>query len=168
MTTRQNRNFAVEIQSAYLSLWLILIIMFKPYWAFILAMIMATFATIIGIWKHQGASISSEYHNYFGLGLIIAPIALFLLSNGKLWQDIGFSWLAIGLILLGAQGYWSYRDRPWFAPPRNNCDGDCYGWFSFENPLMLKELLLVGAIAMAIGILLKIIRDKLLKNREKQ
>lgn len=143
------------------------IIMFKSYLAFGIAMIMATFATIIGIWTHQGAPISSEYHNYFVLGLIIAPIALFLLSNGKLWQDIGFSWLAIGLILLGAQGYWSYRDRPWFAPPLTNCDGKCYGWFSFENELMHKELLLVGAIAIAIGILLKIIRNQLLKRIKK-
>ncbi|GBO52138.1 hypothetical protein APA_4698 [Pseudanabaena sp. lw0831] len=141
--------------------------MFNSYWAFIIATIVATFVTIIGIWQHQGASISSEYHNYFGLGLIVAPIALFLLSNGRLWQDIGFSWLAIGLILFGAERYWNYRDRPWFEPPRTNCDGDCYGWFSFENPLMLKELLLVGAIAIAIGILLKLVRDKLLKQVKK-
>ena len=141
--------------------------MFKSYVAFSIAMIMATFATILGIWQHQGSSISSEYHNYFGLGLLIAPITLFLLSNGKIWQDIGFSWLAIGLILLGAEGYWNYRDRPWFAPPRTNCDGKCYGWFSFENELMHKELLLVGAIAIVIGILLKIIRNQLLKRIKK-
>lgn len=30
--------------------------------------------------------------------------------------------------------FWGYMDHPWFTGPEtNNCDGACFGWFSFEN-----------------------------------
>jgi hypothetical protein len=135
--------------------------MLKSSWAFTIAIALSSLIVAIGIWQHPGPQVSSDYHYYFGYGLIAAPLIIFLLSKGRIWQDIGFSAIAIALIILAAQLFWHYQDRPWFDPPRQNCDGPCYGWFSFENELLVKELLVVGGGAILVGLVLKIVKRRL-------
>jgi hypothetical protein len=137
--------------------------MLKSYWAFTIAMFIATIVVSIGILQHQGPPDSSSYHYYFGYGSIAAILIIFILSQGKIWQDLGFSGISLAIIIIAAKMFWSYKDRPWFAPPRTNCDGDCYGWFSFENPLMINWLIITGAIAMAIGLVIKLVKLRVMR-----
>lgn len=136
--------------------------MLKNYWVFAIAMFAATIVISICIWQHSGPPDSSDYHYYFSYGSIAAILIIFLLSQGKIWQDLGFSGVATVIIIMAAKMFWSYKDRPWFSPPRTNCDGDCYGWFSFENPLLIEQLIIVSLIAVAIGLLLKLVKLRVL------
>jgi hypothetical protein len=137
--------------------------MLKSYWAFAIAMFVGIMVISIGIWQHQGPPDSSYYHYYFGYGSIAAILIIFLLSQGKIWHDLGFSGISIVIMIIAAKLFWSYKDRPWFAPPRTNCDGDCYGWFSFENPLMIDQLIIVSFIPIGIGLVLKLVKIRVMR-----
>lgn len=137
--------------------------MLKSYWAFAIAMFVATIVISICIWQHSGPPDSGDYHSYFIYGSIAAILIIFLLSHGKIWQDLGFSGISIAIIIIAAKLFWSYKDRPWFAPPRTNCDGDCYGWFSFENQLMIEPLVIFSFIAVAIGLVLKLVKLRVMR-----
>lgn len=137
--------------------------MLKSYWAFTIAMFVAAIVISIGIWQHSGPEYSSDYHYYFGNGLIAAILIIFLLSQGKIWQDLGFSGISIAIIIIAAQLFWDYKDRPWFEPPRTNCDGPCYGWFSFENPLLIEQLVIFSFIKVAIGLVLKLVKLRVMR-----
>lgn len=128
--------------------------MLKSHWAFVVAMLIAIGMITIGIWQHTDPS-GSTYHRYFGNALIIAPFLIFLLSKGQMWQDFGFSGVTIAAIVVAARLFWNYQDRPWFAPAKTNCDGDCYGWFSFENELLVADLILLGVMSTGAGCAIK-------------
>lgn len=137
--------------------------MLKSYWAFTIAMFVATIVISICIWQHSGPQDSGEYHSYFIYGLIAAILIIFLLSQDKIWQDLGFSGISIAIIIIAAQLFWNYKDRPWFEPPRTNCDGPCYGWFSFENQLMIELLVIVSLVTVGIGLLLKLVKQRVIR-----
>jgi hypothetical protein len=129
-------------------------IMLKSHWAFVVAMLIATGMITIGIWQQTDPP-GSAYHRYFGNALIIAPFLIFLLSKGRMWQDFGFSGAVIIAIVVAARLFWDYQDKPWFAPAKTNCDGDCYGWFSFENELLVVNLIWLGLMSTGAGFAIK-------------
>jgi ABC-type Co2+ transport system permease subunit len=56
----------------------------------------------------------------------------------------------------GFAAYYSYMNHPWFAGPEtNSCDGECFGWYGFENPPAYTPILMLAAAGLATGSLVR-------------
>ena len=67
----------------------------------------------------------------------------------------------LALSLLGVNaGYLlfaNYMNNPWFMDDPNNCDGPCFGWYSFEKSLIpnIIWLNIIFAISLIIAFFVK-------------
>ena len=129
---------------------------------FILAITITALVVVLGILFHQGSK--EDYYNYFALAILIAPILIISLSNNKWHKDITQVVFVIIVIVLLALAFWDYKDKPWLSSPDNgNCDGPCYGWFSFENELKFLPLIITSIVSSIIGFIIKAVKLKLKK-----
>lgn len=98
-----------------------------------------------------------SYGTYFVEPALIGPAILLIFSKRSFTKNLLSSLLLIFLLILSSELFWNYMDKPWFSPPEpNNCDGPCYGWFSFENNSPFFEVLLVGGISVLTSSLIKL------------
>lgn len=98
-----------------------------------------------------------SYGAYFVEPALIGPAILLIFSKRSFTKNLLSSLLLIFLLIFSSELLWNYMDKPWFSPPEpNNCDGPCYGWFSFENNSPLFEVLLAGGISVLTGSLIKL------------
>lgn len=94
-------------------------------------------------------------HVYFFITTIaLFPLFSLVLSRSYLRERL--------LRAIGSIGYWfafytlflSYKNRPWFADGSKDCDGPCFGWYSFENEPVYLELLVVAGVSLGLGLLI--------------
>ncbi len=98
------------------------------------------------------------YGSYFINPAFFGPAILIIFSKRSFTQNLLSSLLLIFLLTLSSELFWNYMDKPWFSPQEsNNCDGPCYGWFSFENDSPLFIVLLTGGLSIILGSLIRFI-----------
>lgn len=128
---------------------------FKFHYPFWLAILTAYLIILIGIFNYEGAQ--EGYGDFFIRASLIAPFLYCSLSKRSfipaLIRGIGITFI----IIVAMELFWNYQDHPWFEPPRVNCDGPCYGWFSFENPAPVWDILRIGVTGSIIGTVLSFV-----------
>ena len=123
----------------------------------IVAFTLSCIVLTIGIIFHTGYI--ETYYSYFVYGVSIASFSVVTLSKNKWYKDILWILCSIAFYCLLAKLFWEYQDKPWSSRPEDgSCDGRCYGWFSFENPLNYWGIVLGGTISGLFGSLIRIIR----------
>jgi O-antigen ligase len=101
---------------------------------------------------------AETYIYYFMIASFLIPIAPFSLT--KNWKLAVFqSVIFVLVVILFTYAYWFYRDKA-YLPQRFDCDGPCYGWFSFENEINNYLLLLAGGAGLILGGIIRMIKNK--------
>jgi peptidoglycan/LPS O-acetylase OafA/YrhL len=126
----------------------------KPKTAFILTFIAINIIIIVNLYFHKGYE--EGYYIYFLIASAVGACMIWILSDIKYILNVLFTGITIAYIILFASLFWNYMDKPWFKPLRKNCDGPCYGWFSFENELNWSLLILYGCAAAIVTLLVKL------------
>jgi hypothetical protein len=108
--------------------------------------ILTLFATTQRLYKEEDSS-------YFALTMLVLPGLVFLAAQARLRQRFVRASLTILYWLTFYMLYVDYQDHPWFAAvdPRA-CDGQCSGWYSFENAPIYGVLLACGALSLVSGL----------------
>lgn len=101
-----------------------------------------------------------DYVGFFYSATLLGPIGIPFLSKERLAKDARNIMIHILLFLTVAILFWNYMDHPWFSPPMTDCDGPCYGWFSFENSLGAVPLFISSIIFGCISLGIKCISKK--------
>jgi hypothetical protein len=102
--------------------------------------------------------ISGGMNDFYGSLLvtiaIIAPAFHLFIDTGRTLRLFFCSAVIISTILAIGFLFWDYMDKPWFSPSGNfNCDGPCFGWFSFENEFQWQTIIIAGTASSAAGLI---------------
>lgn len=83
--------------------------------------------------------------------LILPAVYMIIMSSFRLALLTAILLLLSSLIF--STLFWDYMDKPWGSPDVTGevCDGACYGWFSFENPVPTREIIIATIISLALG-----------------
>lgn len=96
-------------------------------------------------------NVTQDFATPFAISALVLPALYLIISRS-------FRFTAIATVLFGISTLlfmhlcWDYADKSWFSPPEsNNCDGPCYGWFSFERDMPIWQIIIAIGISLIIG-----------------
>jgi len=85
---------------------------------------------------------------------VLLPIFIIVLGKNHLVKRILFALFIATLLMIGTGMWVDYQNKPWFVEQSFNCDGPCYGWYTFENDKNLSWSLPVASAIFGIIILI--------------
>jgi hypothetical protein len=121
--------------------------------AFLLPFTIGWIIILGGIFTHTGYK--EGYRTYFIAVSFICPfLASFLTQRSFMRAFIHGIFFTI-LTIIATELFWTYKDgRLFTGPDPKNCDGNCYGGFSFENDSPFLEIAMIGTVGSLVGSLI--------------